>query len=336
MKRVLAILIIYFAGSYLAFGQHCYGENLIPNPSLDSFSICPDNYWQIDRAVPWTQPLWHSASSVINQCMFDGNPTQMDTVGGRKLHWRSLGMTYNILWDETNWRVYVETQLKHQLVAGQCYYGEFFVLTEFATYKVIDAIGIYFSDTLIKIKYDTIIGGDTIGFIKPIYANPQITNPQGNILKDTAHWEKVSGTFVAQGTETAMIVGNFKYNSEIQWEILNNSPMQSSRYFFDDFVLCKCEDTIPPDTIKPIEPKLEVYPNPANENLFILYDGYDQAQAVDLEIFNVLGELVMNKQIISNSEPSSVSTDQLSPGCYILLLRTASKNLYKDRLIIIR
>jgi len=282
MKRVLAILIIYFAGSYLAFGQHCYGENLIPNPSLDSFSICPDNLWQIDRAVPWTQPLWLSASSVYNQCMFDGNPTQMDTAWLKTVHWRSQGMAYNIIWAEDNWRTYIEVPLKKQLEAGQCYYGEFWVLTHKVSYKVIDAIGIYFSDTLVKLHNDTVIGGDTIFWIMPIYVTPQISNPQGHILKDTANWEKVSGTFIAQGTETAMIVGNFKYNSEIQWEILINYPAQSSRYFFDDFVLCKCEDTIPPE-----KPESMVYiPNIFSPN----GDGQN-------DVFRVRGENIETLQL---------------------------------------
>jgi len=336
MKRVLLILIIYFAGSYLAFGQHCYGENLIPNPSLDSFSICPDNVWQIDRAVPWTQPLWQSASTVFNTCMFDGGPTQMDTTNLRKVHWRSSGLAFNIIWAEDNWRTYIEVPLKNQLEAGQCYYGEFYVLPTNFSYKVIDAIGIYFSDTLVKLLNYTVVGGDTLNWITPIYVTPQISNPMGHILKDTANWEKVSGTFIATGTETAMIVGNFTLSDQINWEILNNWPNYSSWYFFDDFVLCKCEDTIPPDTIKPIEPQLEVYPNPANNNLFILFNGHSHLQSIDLEIYNILGELVMNKQIVSSNAPSSINIASIASGCYIIVLKNRSSILYKDKLIVIK
>ena len=339
MKRIFIILIIYYVGSHFAYGQHCYGENLVPNPSLDEFSICPFNMTQINYAFPWSQPLYQSTSDYFNQCMFDGNPTQLDTAYFGNIHWRSRGMAYLIIWEDWGnppWREYIEVPLKRQLEAGQCYYGEFWILTHNVSKVGIDAIGMYFSDTLVKVLNYTVIGTDTLNWVIPIYANPQIANPTGHILRDTAQWEKVSGTFTATGTETAMIMGCFKHDNEINYEQITGTPYQSARYFYDDFVLCKCEDTIPPDTIKPIEPQLEVYPNPANNNLFILFNGYDQTQAIELEIFNVLGELVMNKQIISNSEPSSVSTDQLSPGCYILLLRTASKNLYKDRLIIIR
>jgi len=317
MKRILVILIIYFAGSYLTFGQHCYGENLIPNPSLDSFSICPDNVWQIDRAVPWTQPLWRSASSVYNQCMFDDISTQMDTTYWRHFNWRSQGMAWNIIWADDNWRVYIETPLKHQLEAGQCYYGEFYVLPSKFSYKVIDAIGIYFSDTLVKLLNYTVVGGDTLNWITPIYVTPQISNPTGHILKDTANWEKVSGTFMAQGTETAMIVGNFKYNSEIQWEILINYPAQSSRYFFDDFVLCKCEDTIPP-----AEPEAVVYipnifsPNGDGVN-DVLHVRSEYIKEISFCIYNRWGEKVFESQNKNEGWDGNYKGKPCSPDVYV-------------------
>ncbi len=335
--RTLFLISLFFLFSSNVYCQHCYGENLIPNPSLDSFSICPDNGWQIDRAVPWTQPLYQSASSAVNQCMFDGNPTQMDTAGYRKINWRSEGMAYLIIWEDWSpWRTYIEVPLKHSLEAEQCYYGEFWVLTHNVSREGIDAIGMYFSDTLVKVKSDTIIGGDTIGLIKPVYALPQISNPTGHILKDTANWEKVSGTFVATGTETAMIMGCLRPDSEVNYQFITGTFGQSARYMFDDFLLCKCEDTIPPDTVKPVTPALEVYPNPANENLFILFNGYDQLQTIDLEVYNILGELVMNKQIFSSDAPTSINIGPIASGCYAIVLKNGSRILYKDKLIVIK
>jgi hypothetical protein len=335
MKKLLfiSVFILFYQKGY---SQHNYGENLVPNASLDSFSICPDNYWQIDRAVPWTQPLWQSASSVLNQCMFDGYPTQMDTTGCRKLHWHSQGMAYNIIWAEDNWRTYIEVPLKSKLKASECYYAELYTIPLNVCYKTIDAIGIFFSDSLVKIKNDSIVGSDTLNLIKPIYIAPQISNPVGNIIKDTANWTKISGTFVAQGTESAMIVGNFIPSNQINWEILNNWPNYSSWYFFDDFVVCKCSDTIPSDTIKPKEPVLEVYPNPAKDELYILFNGYDKLNTIDLSIYNILGEMVMNEQIESSSYPTGINIKQISAGCYVLVIKSASKTFYKERLVIIK
>lgn len=95
-------------------------------------------------------------------------------------------------------------------------------------------------------------------------------------------------------------------------------------------------DTIPSDTIKPIEPVLEVYPNPAKDELSILFHGYEQMQNLDLEIYNILGELVMSRQVESNREPTNINISQISSGCYILVLKNGSNALYKDRLVIIK
>ncbi len=316
--RTLFLISLFFFFSSNVYCQHCYGENLIPNPSLDSFSICPDNGWQIDRAVPWTQPLYQSASSAVNQCMFDGNPTQMDTAGYRKINWRSEGMAYLIIWEDWSpWRTYIEVPLKHSLEAEQCYYGEFWVLTHNVSREGIDAIGMYFSDTLVKVKSDTIIVGDTIGLIKPVYALPQISNPTGHILKDTANWEKVSGTFVANGTETAMIVGNFKYNSEIHWEILIDYPAQSSRYFFDDFVLCICEDTIPPEKPEPYVYIPNIFsPNGDGQN-DVFRVRSENIETMHLTVYNRWGEKVFESQSQNDSWDGNYKGKPCSPGVYV-------------------
>ena len=232
--------------------------------------------------------------------MFDGNPTQLDTAGCRKLNWRSQGMALNILWADDNWRVYLEVPLNHRLESGQCYYGEFWVLTQNVSYKVIDALGMYFSDTLVKFKSDTIIFGDTIGMVKPIYALPQISNPLGRIIKDTVNWEKISGTFIASGTETAMIVGNFTPSNLINWEILNNNLLQSTRYMFDDFLLCKCEDTI-----SPINPENELFiPNIFTPN----GDGQNEVFRVRGENIEKLTLLVYNRwgnKVFEGNDPQA-------------------------------
>ena len=318
MKKYIGIsIVIIFLLFQKGYSQHCYGVNLIPNASLDSFSICPYNYCQIAYAVPWAQPLSQSTSDVLNQCMFSGAPTQFDTAYYRKTKWRTQGMAYLIVWDDGNWREYIEVPLKKQLEAGKCYYAEFYVLTHDVSYKVIDALGIYFSDTLVKVKSDSIIGPDTLFFVKPIYVVPQISNPIGRIIKDTVNWTKISGTFVANGTETAMIMGNFKYNSDINWEILNNWPVQSTRYFFDDFVVCSCDDTIPPEG----PPNVVFIPNVFSPNgdaiNDILYVRGEKVKEITFSIYNRWGELVFETQDINTGWDGTYRSKACDQAVYI-------------------
>ncbi|MEI6123718.1 MAG: T9SS type A sorting domain-containing protein [Bacteroidota bacterium] len=81
---------------------------------------------------------------------------------------------------------------------------------------------------------------------------------------------------------------------------------------------------------------IEVYPNPATDNLFILFTGYGQLLSINLEIYNMLGEQVLTKQIASCDAPTSVTIAPIASGCYILVLKNGSSILYKDKLVIIK
>jgi gliding motility-associated-like protein len=320
MKRTLLLLLSLFLAIPGVQAQQCYGENLVPNPSLDEYNVCPDNVFQIDRAIPWTQPLKHSASSVVNQCMFDGQSTYLDTSRYKTVHWRSEGMAHLIVWDETNWRTYIEVPLIDTLIKNECYYAEFWVLTQKVSYKVIDALGLYFSDTLLKINNDTVFGTDTFEFIKPIYLTPQIQNPSGRIINDTSKWMKISGTFIAKGTETAMIMGNFKHNNQIQWEILNNSPMQCSRYYFDDFLVCKCQDTIPPGSGPPkiYIPNIFSPNGDGNNDLFFVRG--TGITSMDLKIYNRWGNLVYSTNDQQSGWDGRFQQVECPEGAYFYVL----------------
>lgn len=79
-----------------------------------------------------------------------------------------------------------------------------------------------------------------------------------------------------------------------------------------------------------------VYPNPANDEVFVLLDGYENGQKIEVELYNILGTLIINKQVISSNEAISICTAKIPAGSYILVLKTASKTLYKNRLVVIK
>ena len=35
-------------------GQFAFAQNLVPNPSFENYSACPENISEIDFALPWT------------------------------------------------------------------------------------------------------------------------------------------------------------------------------------------------------------------------------------------------------------------------------------------
>lgn len=125
-------------------------------------------------------------------------------------------------------RGYPRNTLKGTLLAGKTYCVKFYCnVTNNSTYGV-DELGAYFGDN----------NTDTIHYcMTPItYLTPQIQNPANNILYDTLNWTLITGTFVANGTEKSMMLGNFKSDATTNSVMINptNLPTIASEIIFDD------------------------------------------------------------------------------------------------------
>ncbi len=128
----------------------------------------------------------------------------------------------------SNKRVYSRNRLKKMLKAGETYCVSFYVNLSDQSTHGIDAIGAYFSDNTI----------DTITKCNHAitYLLPQIKNPTNNIITDTMNWIPITGTFVANGTEKYMLIGNFKSDANTNTFLVNsaNLPANAGDYLIDD------------------------------------------------------------------------------------------------------
>jgi Secretion system C-terminal sorting domain len=127
------------------------------------------------------------------------------------------GFVYNNIF-----RSITRTKLKSKLIAGKTYCVKInAVFADNPAYWVTDALQLYFDngglDTMISIH------NDSIG-IYP-FITPQVSNPVGHILTDTMNWNLIVGSFVANGTEEFLTIGNFKADSNVQKIALDpNNP----------------------------------------------------------------------------------------------------------------
>ena len=115
----------------------------------------------------------------------------------------------------SNAREYVQTQLATPLVAGQEYCATIQVKTSPASlvYVPTDGLGLWFTNGMVDIDVDN--GGQQ--FLGPgsiVNANPQIQNAPGNLIDTIC--TTITGTFIATGTETWMVMGNFLPDNQIQ------------------------------------------------------------------------------------------------------------------------
>lgn len=176
-------------------------QNLVPNPSFEDYSGCPDQTGLLDNLDFWFNPTTGS-SDYFNSCYTTG-PINVDVptnyfgyqnpVSGNG--YIGLFLFYPI----TNYREYAEVELNDTLSAGSTYYITMHLsLTDSSNYAT-DELGIYFSSDSI-----------TYGSYTNLSVTPQVQNNAGNYLSDKDNWMLFTSQFTASGGEKFITIGNFK------------------------------------------------------------------------------------------------------------------------------
>ncbi len=112
-------------------------------------------------------------------------------------------------------RGYVKNRLKAVLQANKIYCVKFYVNLSNVSKYTIDAFSAYFGNASI----DTITNCN----IPLSYIIPQVKTPNNIFITDTLNWAPVTGTFVANGTEKYLVLGNFKANGNLDSLLINSS-----------------------------------------------------------------------------------------------------------------
>lgn len=124
-----------------------------------------------------------------------------------------------------NWRNYIQQKMLHKLIAGKSYCVTYWVsLVNYVNYGV-DELGAYFDDGNIQ----------SIAPLKEAPANPQVKSQSNVFYMDTLNWMKVQGTFIANGSEEYISLGNFRYTAATTYTALDgNWTAGLCNYFVDD------------------------------------------------------------------------------------------------------
>ena len=194
-----------------SFGQ----TNLVRNPSFEIYTICPMNDDLSYLAIGWNgiDSNWVFGGSsphpiclpdYLNEC----STTFAMRIPAGEFYYQyprtGNGMMEVRMYDDGLYygyvvRDYLQGRLYNTLNAGQSYCVTFYtVLGNYSAYAV-SHIGAYLDNGMI----DTTVHCD---FAQTEYT-PQIL--VDSIITDTLHWIKVQGSFVANGTEKFITIGEF-------------------------------------------------------------------------------------------------------------------------------
>lgn len=295
----------------------CEAQNLVPNPSFEDTTNCPF-YYPTNSALPWFNPNIASPDYFTQDTSACGNHLTNSQFNGQSGWGHQLprtGVAYSGVYIQLSpTREYIETKLIDTLQAGQTYFVSFYISRAEYFNLAADRIGAYFSDTAIVVSY-----------FHEIPVIPQIENPAGNIISDTTNWVNIQGTFVANGTETHMIIGNFRNDAQTQTAtITTNGPAGYSAYYFIDDVSVTIATSIN-ESIQ--NTSANIYPSPFNDVLNIQVSNRELSEII---IYDISSRIVFN-QSFSNS--TKINTAKLVKGIYLYEVRNKNGVIKKGKVV---
>jgi gliding motility-associated-like protein len=204
--------------------------NLVPNPSFELLDTCPTSSGEIQYCLHWFQPndpahFPSGSTDYFNTCSVNsGVPSnyagfQFARTG---LAYAGICPFFSVAAPNDS-REYLEVKLDSALKVDTKYCVSFFASLGNKTRNPIDLLSAYFSP-------DSAIYSSVSYSYFPVI--PQISNPTGKLLADTLNWMEVNGTFVANGGERFMTIGNFYPGSMTHYIIYDSNTI--SYYYIDD------------------------------------------------------------------------------------------------------
>lgn len=246
MKRFFYILTL-FAMAVPALAQEA---NLVYNGSFEDYLSCPrriEALGQLTIVEGWYQPTGGSAD-YFNRC---GSPTcsvPRNKMGYQQPH---SGNGYcGIYCNKTEYREYLQTELREPLTAGCTYRLTFYVsLSEYSTCAVATIGGLLTTfraeDTarsMLTHREEREIGAGMRQVISTNFT-AQVQNAIDSPLVDWRRWTRISGTFTAKGGERFLTIGNFATAAKSGITIPDSLKPQltGAYYFIDDVELVRID-----------------------------------------------------------------------------------------------
>ena len=304
MKKYL--VIIFSIHSIQGFSQ-----NLVHNPSFEDTIYCPSGMGYIYIANYWFQPCTYngnvnnsSSSDLYNICGW----APANLVGYQNPRTGAGYAGIGVYAAPDNYEEYIESSLLSPLVQGKTYCVEFYVsLADSFSSIAITNLGAYFS-------HDSLLDNSNHNAI--INVNPQIENPNTNYLTSKNAWMRVSGTFVADGEERFITIGNFHSLATTNFQSVGGGWVGNNAYYYiDDVSVIDCDSIAGVEKIEKGE--LSLSPNPATNEIMLTTNQPLKA----IHIYNVLGEEVLKLERIATSE-KAIDVSAWKAGVYFVEVET--------------
>jgi len=328
--RFLIAIMIFLPMLCMAQG------NLVPNPSFEEYSDCPNNGGEW-----WYTPYWNNANGsspdYFNVCSLPdifppdtfprlGVPLnlfgQQDANSGHAY----MGL-YGVQMGNSEWREYVQIELTKPLHHRVRYAVSFYVsLSESSRYAV-STLGAHLSVNAIS-SNDLLV----------LDAVPQILPDPLQPITDTIDWVLITDTMVStHGGERFITIGNFFSDLESDTFFFNPEPPLGNRfaYYYIDDVSVIALDSVPNGIMEQAEENgFTVYPNPSNGILTIEYS-LGLTDVGTAQLFDLSGRCVHHSSLIADENLTKLGLSHVSSGLYLLRITVNGDTKLSEQISIV-
>lgn len=315
MRQVLIIIVLTTCTFFTR------GQNLVPNPSFELHSNCPSAGSQINYSNNWYNGNGASVD-YFNSCATNSSfSVPLNSWGTQIAHSGNAyaGLTPFGAIPGPSAREYLQVQLTDSLIKDYIYCASFFVSLTDASNTAITEFGMYVSN----------IPTSSSNYL-PLPFNPQIISPSSAYLSDQTNWMEITGTYIAQGGEKYIIIGNFKDDistDTLHWGIF--SPV--CYYFIDDVSLTLCDSSA---SVKGYYENalVKIFPNPFTHKTTLQFDN-SKKENCTLLVYNIHGQVV---RTITKITKDQVEIERLNlvSGLYYYQLHTDKQVVATGKLMI--
>ncbi len=305
----------------------CNSQNLVPNQSFEEFGVCKGGSWNLQDLQKWYNPLLISSPDYYNSCAPDsssGVPVNGGGVRFPKTGGGFVGLFCSQQFYSQNVRDYISVRLMDGLYNGKRYYVSYFCNLADISQQSISTLGVYFSAS------DTI---PSLGAM--LIASPKVENNINIQLVDTFGWMKIKGSFVANGTEKYITIGNFKDDAHCGLTDLpaGQGLYKCAYYLIDDVTVslnpadCGIDTTGMFLGVEGVDKEtINIYPNPTQDKLYI------QSEAHLLSYYtiaDIAGNVVQQGDVAGHE----ISVGDLAKGVYFVRLQGKDGAVYVRKML---
>ena len=314
MFRVCLLLL------FVVKSQLINAQNLVPNPSFESYSQCPYDFGQINFCDNWKtagMPFW-TTPDYFNTCSTNPNISPPIVSWGdqspHSLNAYAFVLTFVTFPNPAYGREYIIAALNQSLNVNETYFVSFYI-------NLGGGGGVSIGSNKIGALF-TINEFDSINYAHPtnfahVYSD--------SIITDTVLWYHFRGAFVADSAYNFITIGNFFDDTNIDTIVLNSGLPNASGYFIDD--ICVSLDSIYCYNYNNVNELLNsnnffVYPNPVKNDLLI--STFNNIKSI--RIYDILGRKIIEFNDIM-SEKYVVDCTFLTAGIYLVNVNEAYKTI---------